>query len=135
MPKWKLRGFDAFSKEHYDLSGEYNSQEEAENAADKRLNKLEKEQPSSDSGGQRDIQDQVFVIRPDGSKYRYTGLKAVDCTVVVKETSTDLIAKTEHGHLVNIRTNLPDVRRGHRGKIISFEGKEFFIREPYEGDY
>jgi hypothetical protein len=71
--KWGLEGFDTFSNETYPLSGEYDTEEFARDAAKKRLSELEKTQPSASSGGQKEsgIQDQVFVIRPDGTKYRY----------------------------------------------------------------
>lgn len=70
--KWKLEGYDTFSDEPYALSGEYGSQEEAEAAAEKRLEELEETQPSESSGGQDGIQDGVYVIKPDGSKYLFT---------------------------------------------------------------
>lgn len=69
MSKWKLLGLDAYE---YDpqpyFLGEYDSEQEALEAAYKRLTELEKSQPSSESGGQRPggIQDRVYVESPDG---------------------------------------------------------------------
>ena len=76
---WKLEGYDTFAEEYYPLEGEYSSEKEAQRAAAKRLQELERTQPSrrpgglGGSGGQGSfgIQDRVFVIRPDGSRYRY----------------------------------------------------------------
>lgn len=69
--KWKLEGYDTFSNEEYPLEGEYDTEELAKGAAIARLEKLEETQPSHESGGQDGIQDQVFIIKPDGSKFRY----------------------------------------------------------------
>jgi hypothetical protein len=69
--KWKLEGYDAFSSEEYLLDGEFSTEEEACAAARERMSELEKTQPSQSSGGQDGIQDRVYVIRPDGTKYRF----------------------------------------------------------------
>ena len=71
---WRLEGFDTFAREPYPLPGRYGSREEAERAARERLEALERSQPSAQSGGQAPggIQDQVFVVAPDGSGYRFT---------------------------------------------------------------
>jgi hypothetical protein len=76
--KWSLDGYDTFEggpDAYYPLEGEYDDEQSAQAAARKRLAELEKTQPSSSSGGQSfgGIQDQVFVVRPDGSKYRFLG--------------------------------------------------------------
>jgi len=68
---WRLRGYDTFAREYYPLAGEYGDESEARDAARSRIVELEKTQPSRDSGGQDGIQDQVFVVRPDGSTYRF----------------------------------------------------------------
>lgn len=72
---WLIEGYDTFDGQPYPLQGAYDCRLNAERAADARLRELEKSQPTSNSGGQGElsIQDQVFVVRPDGSKYRYTG--------------------------------------------------------------
>jgi hypothetical protein len=67
---WKLKGYDTFSKDYYALEGEFATQTQAIVAAQSILAELELEQPSESSGGQDGIQDQVFVIRPDGSMLR-----------------------------------------------------------------
>lgn len=67
---WRLQGHDAFDGEDYPLDGTFADQAAAENAARARLAKLERTQPSASSGGQTGIQDQVFVVRPDGTRYR-----------------------------------------------------------------
>lgn len=70
--KWYLVGFDTFEGEEYPLE-EHNSQESAEQAAMERLLSFEESQPSNESGGQakEGIQDQIFVVRPDGTRYRF----------------------------------------------------------------
>jgi hypothetical protein len=70
---WTLKGYDTFSDEWYPFSGEFESEESAQAAADERLDELERQQPSARSGGQGQggIQDRVYIIRPDGSGYRY----------------------------------------------------------------
>lgn len=72
---WRLEDFDTFEGESYHLEGEYETEETARIAAKKRLEKIEEEQPSSMSGGQSfgGIQDRVFIVRPDGTKYRFNG--------------------------------------------------------------
>ena len=70
-PAWKLIGYDTFAGEWYDLSGSYPSEASARRAAQRQLCKLEKLQPSAQSGGQSGIQDQIYIVRPDGSHYRY----------------------------------------------------------------
>jgi len=71
---WKLHGYDTFSNEWYGPLDEFKTEEKALAAAFKRLDKLEKTQPSASSGGQapNGIQDHVFIERPDGTKYRVT---------------------------------------------------------------
>ena len=73
--KWRLEGWDEFEMAPYPLPGEFDTEVEAREAARKRLAYLEKTQPSHLSGGQGyfGIQDRVFIIRPDGKKYRFTG--------------------------------------------------------------
>ena len=68
---WKLEGYDTFSDESYGLSGEYKSLEEAEKAAVGRLEEIEETQPSGSSGGQDGIQDRIYIMKPDGSKYLF----------------------------------------------------------------
>jgi len=68
---WRLRGYDTFSGEDYELPGAYRSEARARRAAQQRLAQIERQQPSAISGGQDGIQDQVFIIRPDGTQYRY----------------------------------------------------------------
>ena len=70
---WRLRGYDTFSAEWYPLQGAYRTEEAAREAAKGRLQELEVSQPSSSSGGQSGIQDQVHIVRPDGNSYRFTG--------------------------------------------------------------
>ena len=67
---WTLAGLDAFEHAWYPLAGEFLSEGEARAAALARLEELERLQPSASSGGQSGIQDQVWVVRPDGSYFR-----------------------------------------------------------------
>ncbi len=72
--RWRLIGFDTFSSEEYSLVGTYRDESAATETALKRLENLKKTQPDNESGGQKGgIQDQVWVIRPDGSKFRVGG--------------------------------------------------------------
>jgi len=70
--RWKIVGYDTFSSEWYALCPDYGTEREARTAALKKLEELERLQPTKDSGGQSDsgIQDRVFVERPDGTRYR-----------------------------------------------------------------
>ena len=71
---WKLQGRDTFAHDDYDLDGEFDSEDEAIAAAKVRLDNLERSQPTASSGGQHGIgiQDHVYVIRPDGTRFRVT---------------------------------------------------------------
>lgn len=67
---WRLEGHDRFDGDDYPLDGTYPDQAAAEKAARDRLAELERTQPSASSGGQGGIQDWVYVVRPDGTRYR-----------------------------------------------------------------
>ena len=69
----QLEGYDTFAGESYYLAGPFFSEAAATRAAKKRLKKLEIEKPSRNSGGQQPagIQDRVYIVKPDGVKYRY----------------------------------------------------------------
>ena len=67
---WQLEGWDTFAGERYPLPGRYRSRKRAEAAARRQLKRLERMQPSEASGGQDGIQDQVYVLGPDGERYR-----------------------------------------------------------------
>lgn len=77
--KWTLLGYDTFEgggeEAFYPLPGKYDTEELAIAAARDRLAVLEETQPTEESGGQEPdgIQDWVYIVRPDGSKYRFTG--------------------------------------------------------------
>jgi hypothetical protein len=66
---FKLLGLDTFSSEWYNL-GSFQTEAKAQAAAQKKLRESEKLQPTSSSGGQAGIQDQVHIERPDGTSYR-----------------------------------------------------------------
>jgi hypothetical protein len=68
--KWTLLGYDKFAGEYYPLNGKFATEAEAMPAAKSRLADLERTQPSASSGGQDGIQDQVYIIRPDGTLFR-----------------------------------------------------------------
>lgn len=71
--KWSLKGYDTFEDAFYPIHGFHYSLEGAEDAALKQLTKIEALQPTSTSGGQGKygIQDQVYIVRPDGTSYRF----------------------------------------------------------------
>lgn len=70
---WRLMGYDAFAGERYELQGSYATEEEAGTAASRYLDKLNQTQPQDQTGGQSEcgIQDRIYIVRPDGSEYRY----------------------------------------------------------------
>ena len=70
---WTLEGWDTFAGHSYPLPGRYRTQQSAIRAAHRELAKLEKSQPSETSGGQDGIQDQVYVVAPDGKRERIRG--------------------------------------------------------------
>lgn len=69
---WRLRGYDPFADEWYPLDGIFLSERAAARAAHRQLRRLERLQPTVVSGGQDGIQDQVYIVRPDGTILRYT---------------------------------------------------------------
>lgn len=68
--EWWLEGWDTFAGHSYPIAGRYRTQDGAVRAARRELAKLEKLQPSSASGGQDGIQDQVYVRGPNGESIR-----------------------------------------------------------------
>jgi len=61
-------------------------------------------------------------------------ITVVDCTVLHTEAAGSLIVATKDGQTTEIETPLPDVHKGHGGKIFTLNGKRIFIREPYGFD-
>lgn len=66
--KWRIEGFDTFEGEgnpdaFYPIPGEYDTKEEAEEAARKRVAENHKDNP-----GAGEIQDMVYIIDPDGDR-------------------------------------------------------------------
>lgn len=74
--KWTLEGLDRFDGGFYPIFGEHDTEGEALEAAKVELAEIERLQPSSSSGGQGPdgIQDRIYIVRPNGSKYRFVGL-------------------------------------------------------------
>jgi len=73
---WSVEGYDTFEggpDAFYRVREGLASEEEAQVAAAAYMKELERHQPSSSSGGQgmMGIQDRVYIVRPDGSKYRF----------------------------------------------------------------
>ena len=68
---YRLKGYDTFSRDYYEIAGEFPTLQEAEAAARKELQELEISQPSKQSGGQDGIQDRVYVIYPNGQYVRF----------------------------------------------------------------
>ena len=66
--KWKIKGFDTFSENYYDLEGEWDDEDGAKEAANERLSELARIDPGAGS-----LRDKVFVVGPDGTGYRYFG--------------------------------------------------------------
>ncbi|MEM6497188.1 MAG: hypothetical protein AAF709_10725 [Pseudomonadota bacterium] len=68
--EWWLEGWDTFGGHSYPIAGRYRTKEAATRAARRQLAKLERLQPTSASGGQDGIQDQVYVRGPNGESLR-----------------------------------------------------------------
>jgi len=68
---WELRGYDTFAGEWYPIPGRFFSERAARRAAQHELKQLEQMQPTKYSGGQHGIQDQVYIVHPDGKMIRY----------------------------------------------------------------
>jgi len=68
---WTLEGWDTFDGHPYPIGGRYFSEKAAKRAARGQLKTLERQQPTETSGGQDGIQDQVYIVSPDGSSFRY----------------------------------------------------------------
>ena len=68
--KWTLQGYDTFAHEGYRIAGEFDTETAAIAAAKTHLAELEVEQPEASSGGPDGIQDHIYVIRPDGTRFR-----------------------------------------------------------------
>jgi len=84
---WRLEGYDTFSGEEYELGSahdglkpSYPTYGEALADAHRRLEYLERTQPSRSSGGQASggIQDRVYIVHPDGRKERVFPVTAPD---------------------------------------------------------
>jgi|GEM_PF-5522085 len=67
-PRWRLEGYDTLDGCWYSLPGVYHSELAVLRYADQQL---EESQPSSSSGGQGGIQDEVWIVRHDGTKRRH----------------------------------------------------------------
>jgi len=74
LPQWRIVGLDTFASAPYPVRRCF-TEAGARRAARRHLLRLEKDQPSDVSGGQAEggIQDRVFIVRPDGSSYRFAG--------------------------------------------------------------
>jgi hypothetical protein len=73
---WAVEGYDTFEggpDAYYGIRDGLGSEVEALIVAASYMADLERRQPSGSSGGQgaMGIQDRVFIVRPDGSKYRF----------------------------------------------------------------
>lgn len=131
MKHWKLEGYDTFEGAYYPLEGEFESKEAAEAAADDQLKKLEQEQPTASSGGQASdgIQDRVYVVRPDGGKYRYMPLTFTRAEVVAKDAG-DLLIRRADGKGENLPPPMPGVQVGEKGFVLELGGLKAFIAPP-----
>lgn len=78
--KWCLAGYDMLEGTPYPLNGEWNNESETLDAARLHMAHLEMTQPTAETGGQDDdgIQDQVWVIRPNRTRYRFVEIMIAD---------------------------------------------------------
>jgi len=73
---WAVEGYDTFEggpDAYYRVKDGLGSEADALIAAAAYWKELERTQPAESSGGQgpMGIQDRVFIVRPNGSKYRF----------------------------------------------------------------
>ena len=72
---WGVEGYDTFESgdAHYTVKEDLGSEAEALIGATEYMQKLERWQPTETSGGQGPygIQDHVYIVRPDGSRYQF----------------------------------------------------------------
>jgi hypothetical protein len=73
---WAVEGYDTFeggADADYRVKDGLGSEAEALVVATNYMIDLERRQPTASSGGQDPygIQDRVFIVRPDGSKYQF----------------------------------------------------------------
>jgi hypothetical protein len=72
---WGVDGYDTFEggDAYYPVSTGLSSEDEALTTASAYMTELDQRQPPQQSGGQdaMGIQDRVFIVRPDGSRYRF----------------------------------------------------------------
>jgi hypothetical protein len=70
---WGVDGCDTFEGRDYLITTGLASEDEALTAASAYMTELDRRQPPEHSGGQDalGIQDRVFIVRPDGSRYRF----------------------------------------------------------------
>jgi hypothetical protein len=80
---WQLEGYDTFSAEPYRLGHGvdyqllYDSDTAAYTDALRRLDELDRTQPDAGGQGPHGIQDQVWIVHPDGQRERITRLRAL----------------------------------------------------------
>lgn len=65
---WGVKGFDSFDGEYYTVSEGLPSLVAAEAKAKEQLQDIKKQQ--ADAG---DLQDRVYIVRPDGSERQFHG--------------------------------------------------------------
>lgn len=70
IDKWRIRGYDPLDDEFFEIPGTWFCESDARDAAFLKLKYFERSQPAALSGGQKGVQDQVFVLCPNGSTYR-----------------------------------------------------------------
>ncbi len=71
---WKLIGHDTFDSGTYTIISA-DTEEEVLKKAKSEMADIKKLQPDESSGGQGfgGIQDRLYIVRPDGTRYRYLG--------------------------------------------------------------
>lgn len=68
LGRWRLEGWDTFSGHAYPIPGRFRTRLQAEKAAQRALRDIERMQPGAQSGGRNGVQDQVYIIDPDGRR-------------------------------------------------------------------
>lgn len=66
-----------------------------------------------------------------GDKSPLDGIKVTDVAVIHKESAGSVIVKHEDDTTESILTTLPEVEKGHAGKMLEIDGKRIFLRQPY----
>lgn len=104
--KWRIKRCDPLEKgkEFPESKDQYDDEKQAEEAAQKLLQKIEREQPTSESGGQNGVQDRVYIISPEGLKKQVSPRPETWKNILKYSRSFDELEKAISGSEKEART-------------------------------